>query len=33
LGLVGPSIKAAQIVDLSFVEAALADLGSYKRAG
>jgi NitT/TauT family transport system substrate-binding protein len=32
LGLVGPNIKAAQIVDLSFVEAALADLGLYKRA-
>ncbi|MDB5597499.1 MAG: transporter substrate-binding protein [Hyphomicrobiales bacterium] len=33
LGLVGSSIKAAQIVDLSYVDAALAELGPYKRAG
>lgn len=32
LGLVGTNIKAAQIVDLSYVEAALAQLGPYKRA-
>jgi NitT/TauT family transport system substrate-binding protein len=33
LGLVGKEIKAKQIVDLSFVDAALAELGPYKRAG